>query len=189
MLDVRFEPGRPLLERLRPVRWLAPALLLAACGAEKATTVWAELEVRAGPGEGPALSAIPFGQVPIGTTEVRTVEFASLQPVGVQVGRLRVEGADAASFQVTPPGPFAIPGIGSREVTVRFRPTEVRLHAADLVIPSDDPDGDLRIALDGEGVSGDVRLIICLPSTAEEPERCRDTQVEPPTPLDLGQVI
>lgn len=177
------------MNHLRFLSWLAPALLLLACGDDVADTVAADLAVRAAPGDGPALDVIPFGQVPIGTTVERTVHVHSLQPVDLAVGRLRFEGADAASFTVTPTGPFVIPGIGSRAITVRFRPTAVRLHDAVLVIPSNDPDEEERIGLTGEGVSGDVRIIVCIPSTAEAPERCRDTQVEAPAALDLGQVV
>lgn len=173
----------------RALVWSALALPLLACGSASTSRVDAELAVRAEPGAGPALSEVSFGGVPIHTSLERAVHLHSLQPVDLEIGRLRLEGPDAASFAVEPAGPLVVPGLASRRVAIRFSPTAVRLHSATLVIPSNAPGGETRLALGGEGVSGDVRLISCLPSTALEPERCRDTQVEAPGTLDLGEVV
>ena len=177
------------MNRLRVLAWSALALPLLACGSEATRRVSPDLLIRAEPGPGPAVEEVPFGRVPVGTPLTRTIHATSGQPVDLEVGRLRIEGADATSFRVEPEGPFVLADMASRPLSIRFLPKEVRLHQAVLVIPSNDPDGDTRVRLFGEGVSGDVRLIACLPSTAEAPERCRDTQVEPPAPLDLGQVV
>jgi hypothetical protein len=177
----------------RPHLALLPALLLlggglAACGEDKATTIDPEIGL-VGP-DGAPLEVIDFGMVTVGTSKELVVRIKSRQQVELRVSTISTSGDDAVSFVPDPAGPLSVPGLDERTFRVTFSPAAVRAHEATLVVRSNDPaHKTVTVPLVGTGVTGSARVVACIESTAEFPTRCADTQVSPPLPLVLGDVI
>lgn len=98
---------------------------------------------------------IDFGKVAVGATGTKTLTFSngSQNPSDAFVGT--PEGTDATSFSLgagTPNGAFQIPGMGSQEIALQFKPTELRAYSATVKLRSGGSCGEGTVELRGEGV-------------------------------------
>lgn len=168
--------------------WLLLALVWAwSCGEETVQKVSASIEVETLDGE--RAERVEFPVAPVGDEVVETLRVRSLSATRLEVERVEVQGVGAAHFAVDG-GAFGVPGRGQRDLEVVFRPTAVGTHEATLRIHSSDPNKPtVEVALVGDAIDSAIRVEGCLASTEAEPDRCAQTMVEAPDPLDLGRVV
>jgi hypothetical protein len=102
-------------------------------------------------------TSLEFGKVGRDTTRDLTLTLSAATAAGVRVKSFSVENeAVPGTFTVTSPsGPFpiAVPMGAPLTITIRFKPAEIAVAAADLYIGTDAASGgDLHVTLAGEGV-------------------------------------
>lgn len=95
---------------------------------------------------------IPWGNVLHDCPKEQVVTMTNDGEAPLEVSALRFGGDDADVFGA-PEGPWTLEPGASIPVTLSFTPGDIREHSADLVADSNDPDGELAVPMQGEGVA------------------------------------
>lgn len=95
---------------------------------------------------------IPWGNVLHDCPKEQVVTMTNEGDATLEVSGLRFGGDDAGVFGA-PEGPWTLEPGASVPVTLSFVPADIREHSAELVAESNDPDGELAVPMEGEGVA------------------------------------
>ncbi len=170
---------------------LALGLLAAGCGSDPLRRASPAIALETG--DAAHADELLFGRVPLEEELSKSFTVRSVLTVPLEVHEIRVvdeDGLSAGAFTVERPLRFTVPGTQGKEVSISFRPTEVRRYNAAVVVSSSDPNRpEMRLSLSGEGIEAAISVIGCLPNEGEERDRCSRTMVEAPSPLPIGEVV
>lgn len=138
----------------------------------------------------PSLSVTPvavsFGTVKVGQSLALPVKLNADSRASVNLGAMRlvdVEPPGAAAAFAIIDAPEVVPQLGSETFRLAFTPTALQIYAAQLIIPSNDPERpEIKVTVSGEGATPKlVATPIC--ETAAD---CQGSASLMPPSLDFG---